>query len=107
MAEAEMRISVVEFEPAESLGRDGGDVILAGSSEGSAAGGVAACGGVLWTKDTGAMLGGTTRGRTSLGGTLLGGAVAVETVLVGTLWGGATLGGTLAVTTFWVGTGLG
>ena len=97
----------MEFELAESWGRDGGDVILAGGSERSAAGGVATCGGVLGTKSTGAMLGGTGRGRTSLGGTLLGGAVVVETVLVGTLWGGATLGGTLAVTTFWVGTGLG
>ena len=77
-----MTISVVEFELAGLLGRDGEDVILAGGSEASAVGGVAACGGgVLSAKGTDAMLGGALRGRTSLGGTSLGGTLLGETLL--------------------------
>lgn len=72
---AATKTSVVEFGLAGCLGRDGGDVILAGGLESSAVGGVAACGGVLRTKRTGAMLGGALRGRTSLGGTRLGGTL--------------------------------
>ena len=64
---AEARITVVELDLAGCLGRDGGDVILAGRAEGSIAG-AAACGGevrsfgvVVGAKRTGAMLGGTSR----------------------------------------------
>jgi hypothetical protein len=61
IAAAETRISIVEFELADWSGREGGGAILAGGSEGSAAGGVAACSGVIGTGLTGAMLGGTWR----------------------------------------------
>jgi hypothetical protein len=77
IAAAEMMSSLVEFGLAACLGRDGGESILAGGPEGSAAGGVVACGGVVRTKLTGAMLGEALRGRTSLGGTLLGGTALV------------------------------
>ena len=96
IAAAEVRISILEFERTGCLGRDGGDVILAGGSEGSAAGGVAACdggicgfGGVVETKCSGAIVGGATLGGILLGGTGLGGAVAI-----GTFWGEIGLGGT-------------
>jgi hypothetical protein len=85
IAAAEMTTSLVEFGFADCLGRDRRDAILAGASEGSAAGGMSGCGGVVRTKLTGATLGEALRGRTSLGGTRL----------RGTLLGGTLLGATV------------
>jgi len=72
IAAAETKISVVEFELAGGIGWDSGDVTLAAGAEGSAGGTLAACGGVVGTRCSGSILGGTSRGRTSRGRTSLG-----------------------------------
>ena len=67
IAAAETRIRVVEFDLAGGSGWDDGEVTLAAGADGSGAGTAAACGGVVRTKRTGAMPGGSLGRRTSLG----------------------------------------
>ena len=109
-AAVEMRISVVEFDPAGCCGRDDGDETLAAGAEGSARTVATRCGescssgGGTWILPRGGVRSGTLFNvtlfdETLFGGTMFGGTMAVETFpggigSAGALLRGIWLGGT-------------